>query len=271
MRVRVGDTVELSLFNDSTSTHEHDIDLHAVTGPGGGAPLTRAKPGETKRFKFKALKPGLYIYHCAAGDPPVHIANGMYGLILVERKGGLPEVDREFYLVQGELYTQGPMGAKGFQSFSRIKMLEEKPDYVVFNGRTGALVDHPLTAEVGETIRLFVGNAGVTKVSSLHLIGEIFDRVWPEASTTRPLENIQTTLIPAGGAAMIEFKVEVPGSYTLVDHALARMDRGAWGSLKVTGSAKKNIYSGRSTSSEVLEKKRASGGIQLIRTPPSGR
>ncbi|GAB6068408.1 copper-containing nitrite reductase [Methylothermus subterraneus] len=259
LRVRVSDIVELKLTNDLSSTHEHDIDLHAVTGPGGGAPLTRVKPGESKSFRFKALKPGLYVYHCAAGDPPVHVANGMYGLILVEPEGGLPEVDREFYLVQGEFYTQGLMGEKGLQPFSRTKMLEERPDYIVFNGRIGALVDHPLTAQVGEKIRLFIGNAGVAKISSFHVIGEIFDRVWPEASTAQPFENVQTTLIPAGGAAMIEFKLEVPGSYTLVDHALGRMDRGAWGVLQVEGPADEELYSRLP-----VKEKQAPGGIKLI-------
>lgn len=267
LRVRVGDTVELRLANDLTSSHEHDIDLHAVTGPGGGAPLTRVKPGETKMFRFKALNPGLYVYHCAAGDPPVHIANGMYGLILVEPEEGLPEVEREFYLVQGELYTKGPMGEKGLQPFSRTKMLEERPDYIVFNGRIGALVDHPLTAQVGERVRLFVGNAGVTKVSSFHVIGEIFDRVWQEASTAQPLENIQTTVIPAGGAALIEFKPEVPGNYTLVDHALARIDRGAWGVLQVTGPASEEIY-GATTRREAAGKAQAPGGIKLLIPSP---
>ncbi|HEB77312.1 MAG TPA: nitrite reductase, copper-containing [Methylothermaceae bacterium] len=242
LRVRVGDTVRLTLHNDETSSHEHDIDLHAVNGPGGGAALTKVKPGETKSFQFKALNPGLYVYHCAARNPPTHVANGMYGLILVEPAEGLPPVDHEFYVMQGELYTKGPIGAEGFQPFDGNKMFEERPEYIVFNGRVRALVDHPLKAKVGDTVRLFLGNGGVAKISSFHIIGEIFDQVWPEGSTTPPLENVQTTAIPAGGSAMVEFKIEIPGKYVLVDHALSRIDRGAWGILQVEGPENPTIY-----------------------------
>ena len=242
VRVRVGDTVKLTLHNDKTSSHEHNIDLHAVNGPGGGAVLTKVKAGETKSFQFKALNPGLYVYHCAAGNAPTHIANGMYGLILVEPEGGLAPVDHEFYVMQGELYTKGPIGAPGFQPFDGRKMFDERPEYIVFNGRVKALVDHPLRAKVGDTVRMFIGNGGVSRISSFHIIGEIFDQVWPEAATTRPIEDIQTTLVPAGGSTMVEFKVEVPGNYVLVDHALSRIDRGAWGILQVDGQENPAVY-----------------------------
>ncbi|BCX87836.1 nitrite reductase (NO-forming) [Methylomarinovum tepidoasis] len=242
IRVRVGDTVELTLRNDKSSSHAHNIDLHAVTGPGGGAVLTKVKPGETKGFRFKALNPGLYVYHCAAGNPPTHIANGMYGLILVEPEGGLPPVDHEFYVMQGELYTKGVIGAKGFQPFDGRKMFEERPEYIIFNGRVGALVAHPLKAKVGERIRIFLGNGGVAKISSFHIIGEIFSKVWPEAATEPVLRNVQTTLIPAGGASMVELHLDVPGDYVLVDHALSRIDRGAWGILKVEGPEDPAVY-----------------------------
>ncbi len=243
IRVRVGDTVKLTLHNDETSSHEHNIDLHAVNGPGGGAVLTKVKAGETRSFQFMALNPGLYVYHCAAGNAPTHVANGMYGLILVEPEGGLAPVDHEFYVMQGELYTKGPIGAQGFQPFDGRKMFEERPEYIIFNGRVKALVDHPLKAKVGDTVRLFVGNGGVSRILSFHIIGEIFDQVWPEASTTRPTEDVQTTLIPAGGATMLEFKLDVSGNYVLVDHALSRIDRGAWGMLKVAGDEEPSIFS----------------------------
>ncbi|MCK5828794.1 MAG: nitrite reductase, copper-containing [Methylococcales bacterium] len=243
LRIRVGDTVNLSLHNDKSSSHDHSIDLHAVTGPGGGAALTTAEPGETKNMKFKALIPGLFIYHCAAGNAATHIANGMYGLILVEPESGLPPVDKEFYVMQGELYTKGKIGERQFQDFDGQKMFDERPEYIVFNGKTSALVNDPIQAKVGETIRLFVGNGGVSKISSFHIIGEIFDKVYPEASMGLPLENVQTTLIPAGGATMVEFKLDVPGDYVLVDHALTRIDRGAWGLLHVTGEEKTDLYS----------------------------
>jgi nitrite reductase (NO-forming) len=243
LRVIQGDKIELTLHNDSSSSHSHSIDLHAVTGPGGGAQITEVDPGETRTMLFTAKQPGLYIYHCASGNAPTHIANGMYGLILVEPKGGLPKVDKEFYIVQGEIYTHGEIGKKGFQAFSAKKMINEKPEYIVFNGRPGALTGTgTLTAKVGEKVRLFIGNAGVSKISSFHIIGEIFDKVYPEASTGTPLANVQTTLVPAGGASIIELTLDYPGNYALVDHALTRVDRGAWGILSVTGHKDDDLY-----------------------------
>ncbi|MGR9074296.1 MAG: copper-containing nitrite reductase [Gammaproteobacteria bacterium] len=245
LRMRVGDTVELSLENDITSSHNHSIDLHAVTGPGGGAALTDVEPGQKKSIKFKVLNPGLFVYHCATPNAPTHMTNGMYGLILVEPEEGLAKVDREFYIMQGELYTSGMMGEMGFQGFDGKKMIEETPEYIFFNGRPWSLVESEgiMHANVGERVRLFVGNGGVSKVSSFHVIGEIFDQVYPEASTGRPLKNIQTTLIPAGGATITEFLLNTPGDYILVDHALSRIDRGAWGILKVNGHERDNILS----------------------------
>jgi nitrite reductase (NO-forming) len=244
LRVKEGDTVHLTIHNDETSLHPHNVDFHAVTGPGGGAAATIVAPGETKEFTFKALNAGLFIYHCAFGNPGLHMTHGMYGLILVEPKEGLPPVDKEFYLVQGEFYSEGSMGREGLQLFDTQAYLDGKPQYVVFNGKTGALMDN-MTAEVGDTVRMYVGNGGVNFVSSFHVIGEIFDRVYREGDlVTPPAENLQTTLIPAGGAVMVEFKVEYPGNYVLVDHALARVDRGAWGVLHVTGEADPSIYDG---------------------------
>jgi len=245
LRVRQGDTVELSLHNEKNSSHAHAIDLHAVTGPGGGLGVTKVEPGQTKTLLFKATTPGLYVYHCAHGNPATHIANGMYGLILVEPPQGLAKVDKEFYVMQGELYTHGRIGKKGFQAFDSQKMIDERPEYIVFNGRTGALVgDGQLNAKVGDKVRLFIGNAGVAKISSFHIIGEIFDRIYPEASLSSAINNVQTTIIPAGGASVVEFQVDYPGNYVLVDHALTRIDRGAWGILNVTGKKNNALYSG---------------------------
>jgi nitrite reductase (NO-forming) len=241
LRVREGDTVELTLINHESSTHNHSIDLHAVTGGLGGGASTQVAPGESKTIKFKALNPGSFIYHCATHNVPMHMTNGMYGMILVEPKEGLTAVDKEFYLMQGELYTKGAIGEKGHQEFDPKKMLYEDPEYVVFNGRVKSLVDNPLKAKVGDKVRLYVGNGGVSLVSSFHVIGEIFDRVYPEASTSI-LENVQTTVIPAGGATVTEFGLEVPGNYVLVDHALARLDKGAWGLLQVDGEPNPEIY-----------------------------
>ena len=243
IRVREGDMVELTLSNDKTSTHTHSIDLHAVTGPGGGAGLTQVKAGETKTIRFKALNPGSFVYHCATQNVPMHMTNGMYGMIIVEPEEGLDQVDKEFYAMQGELYTKGAIGEPGYQAFDAEKMLYEKPEYVVFNGRVKSLVDKPMKAEVGDTVRLYIGNGGVSLISSFHVIGEILDRVYIEASTSAPRENTQTTAIPAGGATVAEFEVQVPGNYILVDHALSRLEKGAWGFLSVTGDERKDIYS----------------------------
>ena len=246
IRVRQGDVVEFHLNNRPDSRMPHNIDLHAVTGPGGGATSSFVSPGQTATFVFKALNPGLYVYHCATAPVGMHIANGMYGLILVEPPGGLPPVDREYYVMQGEVYTAGAYGAPGLQAFSMEKALAENPDYVVFNGSVGALTgENVLTAEVGETVRLFVGNGGPNLISSFHVIGEIFDRVYVEAGSSIN-ENVQTTLIPAGGAAIVEFQLQVPGNYIIVDHSIFRaFNKGALGILTATGPADSVIYSGR--------------------------
>lgn len=243
LRVREGDTVELTLHNDPANLHHHSIDLHAVTGPGGGASATMVAPGESKTITFKALHAGLFVYHCAEPNVANHMTHGMYGLILVEPKEGLSKVDKEFYVMQGEFYTTGTLGKKGLQIFDAEGMLEGKPQYIVFNGRTGAL-SHAMEGTVGEKVRIFFGNGGVNLNSNFHVIGEIFNTVYPEAALRNPIHDVQTTLVPAGGATVVDFDLNYPGNYPLVDHALARLDRGAWGMLHVTGPADKNIYDG---------------------------
>jgi nitrite reductase (NO-forming) len=246
IRIREGDTVEFTLNNHPSSKMPHNIDLHAVTGPGGGAAASFTAPGHSSVFSFKALNRGLYVYHCATAPVGMHIANGMYGLILVEPSEGLPRVDREFYVMQGEFYTAGRNGEPGLQPFSMEKAIREEPDYVVFNGSVGALTgDKALTAKTGETVRLFVGNGGPSLISSFHVIGEIFDRVRVEGGDTTNA-NVQTTLVPAGGSAITEFKVEVPGTMILVDHSIFRtFNKGSLGMLKVEGPEDMAIYSGK--------------------------
>jgi nitrite reductase (NO-forming) len=244
LRVREGDTVRLTLHNDATSLHPHNIDLHAVTGPGGGGAATIVEPGESKTITFKALNAGLFVYHCAYSSAASHMTHGMYGLILVEPTGGLPPVDKEYYVMQGEFYSSGALGREGLQLFDANAMLDSKPQYVVFNGRTGALTEG-MDVKVGETVRLYVGNGGVNLASNFHVIGEIFDKVYREGDlVSPPAQGLQTTLIPAGGAAMVEFKVDYPGKYPLVDHALSRLDRGAWGVLHAEGEADPSIFEG---------------------------
>ncbi|WP_027079342.1 copper-containing nitrite reductase [Luteimonas mephitis] len=246
IRVRQGDTVQFHLRNMPDSKMPHNIDLHGVTGPGGGAASSFTAPGHVTRFTFKALNAGLFVYHCATAPVGMHIANGMYGLILVEPPAGMPPVDKEYYVMQGDFYTSGKYREKGHQDFDMQKGIDENPTYVLFNGSEGALTgDKALTANTGENVRLYVGNGGPNLVSSFHVIGEIFDKVWFEGGT-RFNENVQTTLIPAGGAAIMDFHLEVPGSYVLVDHSIFRaFNKGALAILKADGAERPDIYSGK--------------------------
>ena len=246
IRVRQGDTVEFHLRNMPESKMPHNIDLHGVTGPGGGASATFTAPGHSSQFTFKALNAGLYVYHCATAPVGMHIANGMYGLILVEPPGGMPPVDKEYYVMQGDFYTSTKYREKGHAPFDMESAIDENPTYVLFNGREGSLTgDNALQANVGETVRLYVGNGGPNLVSSFHVIGEIFDRVWFEGGT-RFQENVQTTMIPSGGAAIMDFHLEVPGSYVLVDHSIFRaFNKGALAILQASGEENPEIYSGK--------------------------
>lgn len=245
-RVRVGDTIEVHMKNLTNSTMAHSVDFHAVTGPGGGAVMTQTAPGEETMFTARALKPGLYVYHCATPMVAQHIANGMYGLILVEPEESLSHVDREFYVMQGEIYTKEAFGSTGHLTENIEALLNEDPEYLVFNGAVGSLTTQkPLKANVGETVRIFFGVGGPNFTSSFHVIGEIFDRVYDQASLTSPaLTDIQTTVVPPGGATVVEFELEVPGTYLLVDHALSRMQRGLMGYLIAEGPENPDIFNG---------------------------
>ena len=332
IRVRLGDTVEFHLSNHSSSKFPHNIDLHAVNGPGGGASVSLVAPGEERVFRFKTLHPGLYVYHCASPIPsiPAHIANGMYGLLLVEPKHGFSRVDHEFYVFESEFFTQAsdeevlsvskvevkPIEFKkkqektgvdseenasgtsiekeGFMDslvktffgkspeplepdksniqkdlsdsfletvidepldspapekkylleLSLEKGQKEQPDYVVFNGRQGALLgENTLKVNVGEKVRIFFGNIGPNGISSFHIIGEIFDRVYLEGSVNGVVNrNVQTTLVPSAGATNVEFTIDVPGDYLLVDHSIFRIDKGAIGMIRAVGDSRPKIF-----------------------------
>lgn len=242
LRAMVGDTVEITLVNPPESKISHNIDLHAVNGPGGGSAVTNVAPGESKTFTFKALNPGVFIYHCAFPPPMHHIAQGMYGGILIEPQGGLPKVDREFYVVQGDWYTTGALGAQGHQMFSGDKAFAEQPEYITFNGHTAALTQlYPLTANVGETVRLYFGVGGPNVGSNFHIIGEVFDKVYTGDPQTY-IASEEAWYVPPGSMAAFEFKLDVPGQYLLVDHALYRVNKGAAGTLNVAGAHNPDIY-----------------------------
>lgn len=244
IRVRVGDTVEVHLHNEADSAMMHNVDFHAVTGPGGGAIATETAPGDSHGFVFTAIKPGLFVYHCAVPMAAQHISNGMFGLILVEPEGGLPKVDHEYYVMQSELYTDQKFGATGELTQNFEKLQDEHPEFFVFNGAVGGLTkDKPLRAKVGETVRIFFGNGGPNATSAFHIVGEMFDRVYTEGSlNSSPRRDVQTTTVPPGGATMVDVKLEVPGQYMLVDHALSRATKGLAATLTVTGPSNRDIY-----------------------------
>jgi nitrite reductase (NO-forming) len=173
----------------------------------------------------------------------MHVANGMYGMILVEPKEGMSKVDREYYVMQGDFYTNGAYRADGLQNFDMQKAVDEKPTYVLFNGADGALTGKgSLTANTGEKVRMFFGVGGPNLVSSFHVIGAIFDRVYGDGGV-RYQENVQTTLVPPGGSTIVEFVPKVPGNLTLVDHSLTRaFNKGAVGLLAVSGAKQPEIF-----------------------------
>jgi nitrite reductase (NO-forming) len=243
LRVKQGDTVELTLANAADSKAIHSIDLHAVTGGHGGGADTQVAPGQEKTIRFKALRPGLYVYHCATASIPHHISAGMYGMILVEPPEGLPKVDREFYVMQADLYTTHAKGTKGHQAYDATRADDERPTYFTFNGTVGALTkEHAMTAKVGETIRVYFGVGGPNKVSSFHVIGEIFDTVYRDGSISSPMRDVQTTLVAPGGATIVDLKLDYPGNYLLVDHALSRVGKGLAAAINVSGDADPAVY-----------------------------
>jgi nitrite reductase (NO-forming) len=223
----------------------HNIDMHAVTGTGGGAVASMVTPGQQSTFSFSAIKSGVFVYHCATAPVGMHIANGMYGLIVVEPKEGYEPVDHEFYVMQGDFYTKADYGAQGMQDFDMQRAIDEDAAYVVFNGAVGSLTgDNALHVQAGDTVRMFVGDGGPNLASSFHVIGEMFDTVHVEGGSLLN-HDVQTTMIPPGDAVLVEFLVDVPGTYTLVDHAIFRaFNKGAIGQIVAGGEADKTIFDG---------------------------
>ena len=242
LRARVGDTIEVTMSNRKDSSVTHNVDLHAVWGQGGGAAATVVAPGESKSFVFKAQNPGLFVYHCATPIIPQHISSGMYGLILIEPAGGLPKVDKEVYLMQGDIYTDG--AATGHRAFDVPSMLAEHPTDVVFNGSRMALANNPMHVKVGDEVRVFFGVGGPNLTSAFHAIGTIWDKVYPEGALSEKEvhHNVQTTVVPPGGAAMVEFKARVPAKYIFVDHALSRFAKGNAAIMVAEGNEQPEIF-----------------------------
>ncbi|MCF0155490.1 MAG: nitrite reductase, copper-containing [Veillonella sp.] len=259
IRVREGDEVEIHLKNPPTERMPHSIDFHAVTGEMGGVEATQAMPNTETTTVFTAMKPGLYLYHCGSmPNPGVHIAKGMFGLILVEPKDGLPKVDREYFMIQNEFYVNengddphSDVSQKVATNNQKLvtldmqKAMAENPDYVVFNGQEGSMSgEHALKAKVGDKVRLFVGNAGPNLASSFHIMGKTLDVVRVEGGS---LENhdVQTTLIPPGSATIIDLTMTTPGEYMFLDHSIMRTMKGASGDIFVTGRQDPAIFTGQ--------------------------
>lgn len=247
LRVRQGDTVTLTVSSDEENSMPHNVDLHAVRGPGGGAEASMVAPGETQTFQFKATYPGAYIYHCAVPNMDYHISSGMFGMILVEPEEGLPEVDHEFYFGQNELYTTGDAGEEGHHDFDFEAMKAEEPTYVLMNGEKYAITGDgygPATVNVGDTARVFFVTGGPNLTSSFHPIGCVWDEVWPQGGIGgSPHQNIQTTPVMPGSCTIATMHFAVPGPVKLVDHALSRVGRkGFMGVIEAEGNERPDIF-----------------------------
>ncbi|WP_225335726.1 copper-containing nitrite reductase [Halomicrobium urmianum] len=247
IRVRQGDTVHMTITNDGSNSMPHNIDLHAVRGPGGGAEASMVSPGETAEFRFKATYPGLFIYHCAVPNLDYHISSGMFGAILVEPPEGLPEVDHEFYFGQHELYTTGEAGEEGHHDFDMDAMAAEDPTYVLMNGEKYAITPDGYgapTVDVGDTARVFMATGGPNLQSNFHPIGSVWDEVWPQGGIgSEPNRNIQTTPVLPGSCTMATLSFDVPGPVKLVDHALSRVARkGMMAVITAEGEAQPDIF-----------------------------
>ncbi len=247
IRARQGDTLQVEFSNTDNRGMSHNVDFHAVMGPGGGSLLLNASDGMVKSASFKLLHPGLFVYHCAQAPMPDHIANGMYGMILVEPETSLPKVDHEFYIMQSEFYTSIPPVTRDVTlDYSRNDGLAEHPTFVVFNGRVDSLTgDNALRVKTGERVRIYFGNIGPNLASSLHVVGSIFDTLYREGDLVDPpAHDVSVTLVPAGGTAVVEMTFEVPGEYTILDHSIFRTEKGAIGIIKADGPPRPDIYRG---------------------------
>ncbi|OIB58975.1 nitrite reductase, copper-containing [Natrialba sp. SSL1] len=250
IRVREGDTINLTFrVPEESNMHAHNIDFHAVYGPGGGAEHTTLAPGdEEATISAKMDYAGAHIYHCAVPDMDYHISAGMFGGILVEPKDGLPEVDRELYLGQHELYTDGDTGEDGHHSYDYDAGAAEDPTYVIFNGEAYGITEDgtqgPMHAEVGETVRLYFANGGPNLHSAVHPIGNVFSRLYRDGDLlSEPARNVETTPVAPGTVTVGEMELKVPGPVKVVDHALSRAGRkGALAVIDVEGDDNPEIY-----------------------------
>ena len=229
VHVREGQTVEFTLVNGGSIPHS--MDFHAARIAPNEA-FKDVMPGESFTFRFKADDPGVYMYHCGTKPVLAHIANGMYGAIIV-RPENMPVADNEYALVASEWYLNND-GVTEPATLSMEKARAAMPDWTTFNGYANQYVTHPLTADPGETTRFWVVAAGPTLDTNFHVVGTIFDRAWVNGDVTSPpQQGVQTVLVPAGGGAVFDVKIDEPGTYPFVSHAFAHVDLGQVGILRV--------------------------------------
>ncbi|MGC5327356.1 multicopper oxidase domain-containing protein [Brevibacillus sp. SYSU BS000544] len=231
VRVKEGDIINFTLKNMDPSI-PHSMDFHAVHA----APSKKfidVMPNESGTFTYPANRPGVFMYHCGTKPVLAHIANGMYGVIIVEPKNGYPtdkEIDVEYTLVQSEWYKENDLNS----------FMNDVPKYVVFNGSTFGLKEKPLLAKVGDRVRLYVNNVGPNEVSSFHVVGTILDRVYLDGNPANILTGMQTVMLPASGGAVVEFTVTEEGDYSIVTHQFNHVQKGASAILRVTKDGKDN-------------------------------
>ncbi|MFB6121388.1 MAG: copper-containing nitrite reductase [Halobacteriaceae archaeon] len=247
LRVRQGDTVSFTLKNLPDNKMPHNVDMHAIYGTGGGSVATTAAPGESNSEKFKATYPGAYIYHCAVPNLDYHISSGMFGMIVVEPKEGLPEVDHEFYFGQHEVYTKQPTGAKGHHAFDMEAMKAEDPTYVLLNGEKYAYAAArygPKEVSVGDSVRVFMVDGGPNVSSNFHPIGNVWAKGYRDGAFEGPTEkNVQTMKVPPGSCMVGTMECPVPERIKLVDHALSRVARkGLLAEIDVLGDKQTDIF-----------------------------
>lgn len=251
LRVRQGDSIELTVVGDKGNHYAHDVDFHSCYATGGGSMYTNVGPGQTKRIKFETRDPGAFIYHCAVPDLDFHISSGMFGLILVEPRDGLPHVDREFYLGQHGIYVKEPINETTPVEFDTDSLLKETPRYVVLNGAFNAFTPErygSLKAVQGETIRIYFVNGGPNLISSFHPIGNIWSKFWMQGSlANEPFKQMQTVQVNPGSCAILEMKLPVPETIHLADHAITRTARqGLLAFIEVSGEQVPEIFESKS-------------------------
>ena len=239
LHVRQGDTVDFTLVNGANIPHS--MDFHAAEI----APskyYTNVMPGDSLHYRFVARVPGAFMYHCGTAPVAMHIANGMYGALVVDPATPRSKA-KELVLVQSEFYLNGKPDRDGNQGLDWQKLLGQAPDHIVFNGRAGQYASHPIEARPGELIRIYLVNAGPNRISSFHVVGGIFERVFEDGTQANPLIGVQTVNVPVGGGAIFEIRLREPGDYPFVTHAFADATKGGVGVLRASGGAAARVSS----------------------------